>query len=158
MGELKRKHTVLFISSLVCSVISSLSLLAAILVNSEGKNKEILIAFGLVFWIGLILEQVLFWRANRLMRIAITKDRRRIRGKPGIISLSTYIEGLVVDAVFIISLIAFVVCTAFSLGESLMQYVLICLMVLSFRLHCFLNGRNYKYKKLKERKVDRKNG
>lgn len=158
MSEIKRKHKVLFNTSVVCSVISSLSLLAAILVNSEGRNKEILIAFGLVFWIGLILEQVLFWRANRLMRFAITKDRRRIRGKPGIISLSTYMEGLVVDAVFIISLIAFIICVAFGLGEALMQYIFICLMVLSFRLHCFLNGRNYKYKKLKERKVDRKNG
>lgn len=158
MSETKKKHSILFCFSVAFSVISSLSLMAAILVNSEGRNKEILIAFGLVFWIGLILEQVLFWRANRLMRIAITKDRRRIRGKPGIISLSTYMEGLVVDAVFIISLIAFIICIAFGLGESLMQYIFICLMVLSFRLHCFLNGRNYKYKKIKERKVDRKNG
>lgn len=158
MSETKKKHSILFCFSVAFSVISSLSLMAAILVNSEGRNKEILIAFGLVFWIGLILEQVLFWRANRLMRIAITKDRRRIRGKPGIISLSTYMEGLVVDAVFIISLIAFIICIAFGLGESLMQYIFICLMVLSFRLHCFLNGRNYIYKKIKERKVDRKNG
>ena len=155
MSELKKKHSVLFGTSIVCSVLSSLSLLTAILVNNEGKNREILIAFGLVFWIGLILEQVFFWRANRLMRIAITRDRRRIRGKPGIISLSTYMVGLVVDAVFIISLIAFIVCIAFGLGESLMQYIFICFMVLSFRLHCFLNGRNYKYKKSKERKVDR---
>lgn len=155
MSELKRKHSILFGTSIICSVLSSLSLLAAILVNSEGKNKEILIAFGLIFWVGLILEQVLFWRANHIMRIAITRDKRRIRGKPGIISLSTYMEGLVVDAVFIIALIAFIVCIAFGLGESLMQYIFICLMVLSFRLHCFLNGRNYKYKKLKERKVDR---
>lgn len=155
MSELKRKHSVLFGTSIICSVLSSLSLLAAILVNSEGKNKEILIAFGLIFWVGLILEQVLFWRANHIMRIAITRDKRRIRGKPGIISLSTYMEGLVVDAVFIIALITFIVCIAFGLGESLMQYIFICLMVLSFRLHCFLNGRNYKYKKLKERKVDR---
>lgn len=155
MSELKRKHSVLFGTSIICSVLSSLSLLAAILVNSEGKNKEILIAFGLIFWVGLTLEQVLFWRANHIMRIAITRDKRRIRGKPGIISLSTYMEGLVVDAVFIIALIAFIVCIAFGLGESLMQYIFICLMVLSFRLHCFLNGRNYKYKKLKERKVDR---
>lgn len=155
MSELKRKHGFLFIASVTSSVISSLSLMAAILVNSEGKNKEIRIAFGLIFWVGLILEQVLFWRANHIMRIAITRDKRRIRGKPGIISLPTYMEGLVVDAVFIIALIAFIVCIAFGLGESLMQYIFICLMVLSFRLHCFLNGRNYKYKKLKERKVDR---
>lgn len=158
MSELKRKHAVLFITSLVCSVISSLSLLAAILVNSEGKNKEILIAFGLVFWIGLVLEQILFWKANQLMKIALLKDRRRIRGRPGIISLSTYMEGFVVDIVFVVALISLVVCMAFGFGETLMQYILICLMVLSFRLHCFLNGRNYKYKKLKERKVDRKNG
>ena len=151
MSELKRKHTVLFIASLVFSVISSLSLLVAMLVNSEGKNKGILIAFGLVFWIGLILEQVLFWRANRLMRTALTKDRRRVRGKPGIIYLSTYIEGLVVDTIFIVSLIAYIICIIFGMGETLMQYIFICLMVLSFRLHYFLNGRNYKYKKLKER-------
>lgn len=158
MSEIKRKHTLLFWSSIVCSIISSLSLMAAMLVNSEGKNKEVLIAFGLLFWIGLIMEQILFWRANLLMRIAITKDRRRIRGRPGIISLSTYIEGFVVDIVFVISLISLVVCMAFGLGETLMQYVFICLMVMSFRLHCFLNGRNYKYKKSKERKVDCKNG
>ena len=151
MSEIKRKHTVLFGISVVCSVISSLSLMSAILVNSEGKNKEILIAFGLVFWIGLILEQILFWRADHLMKIAITKDSHRICGKPGIIALSRCIEGIVVDTVFIISLIAFIVCIAFGLGEALMQYIFICLMVLMFRLHCFLNGRNYKYKKLKER-------
>lgn len=158
MCETKKKHSILFYCSMTCSVISSLSLLAAIMVNSEGKNRGVLIAFGLLFWVGLILEQVFFWRANRLMRFAIAKDRRRIRGKPGIISLSTYMEGLVVDVVFIISLIALIICIAFDLDESLMQYIFICLMVLSFRLHCFLNGRNYKYKKLKERKVDRKNG
>ena len=158
MSEIKRKHTFLFCTSVACSVVSSLSLMAAMLVNSEGKNKEILITFALLFWIGLVLEQILFWKANQLMKNALTKDRRRIRGGPGIISLSTYMEGFVVDILFVISLISLIVCIAFGFGETLMQYIFICLMVLSFRLHCFLNGRNYKYKKLKERKVDRKNG
>lgn len=151
MNEIKKKHSILFCSSMACSVISSLCLLAATMVNNEGKTQEILIAFGLLFWISLILEQVFFWWANRVMKIAITKDRRDIHGKPGIISLSAYIEGVVVDVLFVISLIALFICIAFSLGEAVMQYIFVCLMVLSFRLHCFLNGRNYKYKKLKER-------
>ena len=48
MSEIKRKHTLLFWSSIGCSVISSLSLMAAMLVNSEGKNKEVLIVEDIV--------------------------------------------------------------------------------------------------------------
>lgn len=158
MSRQKRKHTVLFCASIACSAVSSLSLLAAMLVNSEGKNKEILITFSLVFWVGLILEQALFWRADRLMKVAITKGENHIHGNPGIFSAFACTEGLVADAVFVISLIMFVACEAFGFGKAVMQYILICLIVLSFRLHCFLNGRNYKYEKLKDRKVDRKNG
>ena len=158
MSVTKQKHAVLFAFAMVFSVISSLSLMAAMLVNNEGKNKGILVTFGLLFWFGLILEQVLFWKANRLMKIAVAKERRRIHGAPGILSLSTCPEGLAVDIAFGVSLIAFIICITFGIGEMLLQYIVICLMVLSFRLHCFLNGRNYKYKKLKERKVDCKNG
>lgn len=158
MSAIKRKHSRLFCLSVVSSVISSLSLLAAIMVNSEGKNQAILLSFALLFWIGLVLEQLFFWRANRLMKTAIARDRRRIRGSVGLLSPAKYIEGLVVDAGFLLSLIAFLLCAALKLGEAVMQYIFICLMVLTFRLHCFLNGRNYKYKKSRERKVDRKNG
>ncbi len=158
MCEIKRKHSLIFCASMACSVLSSLSLLATVMANSEGENKAILVACALLFWIGFLLEQFFFWRANRLMRSAITKDRCHTLGKPGVISLSTYTEGFVIDVVFILSSIALMICILVGLGEALMQYVLICLVVLTFRLHCFLNGRNYKYKKTKEIKVDSKNG
>lgn len=156
--EAKKKHSVFFHMALICSMVSSLSLLAAIMVNSEGKNKEILLVFGILFWIGLILEQIFFWNANRIMKNAPAKDKRHVRGKPGICSLSTYTEGLIADMIFVASLVALIVCMIAGLGETVLQYVLICFVVLSFRLHCFLNGRNYKYKKSQGRKGERKNG
>lgn len=158
MNGLKRKHKAFFDTAGICSVVSSLSLLAAMLVNGEGKNKGILVVFGLLFWGGLIAEQIFFWKADRLMKMAATKQGYRIQGKPGILSFAAGTEGLAADGVFLISLIALVICVALGVGENLMQYIFICVVVLAFRLHCFLNGRNYKYRKLRARKVDHENG
>lgn len=143
--KIKRQHFVFFWFAVVCSVISSLSLLAAVLVNNEGKYKAILMAFGFIAWIGLILEQVFFWKANQFMKKAMRKEKYRIVGRVGILSVFGCIEGLIADIVFFVSVIAFIVCAATGYGVDFIQYICICLIVLSFRLHCFLNGRNYKY-------------
>lgn len=158
MNEFVKWYSNLIRLSIFCSIISSLSLLAAVLVNSESKNQMILISFGLVFWVGLILEQALFWKANSLKKELFKLEKRTPRGRIGILSIAASSEGFVADVVFAGSLIALVVCMMFHLGEALVQYIFICLMVLSFRMHCILNGKNYRYKKYIERKVDRKNG
>lgn len=158
MDERLKKHSILLNFSIINSVISSLSLMATILVNTDGKNQMILVLFAIIFWLGLIAEQISIWRANAMLKEIEKQSRRKLRGRYGIFSVATSIEGLIADGVFAISIIGLIICVIFHLGETLMQYVFICLMVLSFRMHCFLNGKNYRYKKLLERKVDRKNG
>lgn len=157
MNKNYKKHSKLLSLSIISSVISSISLLASILVNSEGKNQTILIVFGWVFWFGLLIEQILFWRANAMLKI-IEKQGRRLLGRAGIFSIAASFEGFIADTVFIITISGLLICIIFKLGETLMQYVFICLMVLAFRLHCFLNGKNYRYKKMLERKAESKNG
>lgn len=142
-----RRHNNLLSGAIRCSVASSLSLLAAIMVNNEGKNKTELLIFGIVFWVMLIFEQVFFWRANKLMRSLIKKKNPLKNQRMGLLSVATCKEGMIVDLIFFISLVALIVCMIFGLGKSYLQSVLICLVVLAFRLHCFLNGRNYRYKK-----------
>ena len=155
--DIKRKHSLCFTFSLIFSVISSIMLSGAIFVNSDGKNKVLLLISGIAFWVALLLEQIFFWWANHLMKKSDAKNSRYIRSKPGIFSFGTSIEGIVADAMFVISLVVLLVCTGFGIGEEIAQYIIICLLVLSFRLHCFLNGKNYRYKKV-VRKVERENG
>lgn len=145
ISKMKKQHFKFFFVSVTCSVISSISLLASSLVNNDDKYKGILITFGILFWLGFVLEQVFFWKANKVMKIAIRKEKCHLEDRLGIISFFAYIEAIITDTVFIVSLIAFIICMIVGIGEQLIQYILICLIVLSFRLHCFLNGRNYKY-------------
>jgi len=148
MQDKYRRHSLYFTISLVNSVVSSLSVLAAVFVNTEGKNKVVLIVFASVFWITLVLEQVFFWKADRIMKELVRLENRKLRSKVGIFSIAASGAGLVADVIFAVSLIALIICAGFSIGEELLQFILICLMVLSFRLHCFLNGKNYKYKSI----------
>lgn len=132
--------------------------MAAALVNTDGKYQMILVLFAMTFWIGLIAEQILIWRANALLKEIEKQSRIKLRGRYGIFSIATSLEGFIADCLLVISVIGLIVCIIFNLAGDLMQYVFICLIVFSFRMHCFLNGKNYKYKKLLERKVDSKNG
>ena len=53
-------------------------------------------------------------------------------------------------------IVVFVILMATGVGEKAIQYIFIFLLVLSFRLHCILNGKNFRYKKfLAKRKVDK---
>ena len=152
MTAAKRTHSRLFCGALAASVISSLSILA--MLSSAGQGG--MIAFAAVFWVGLALEQVFFWKANRIMKAAAAKSRRKIRGSVGILSFAKSLEGLIADGVFLLALLAFLLCSWLAPESTGIQYIFICLLVLTFRLHCFLNGRNFRYKKQTERKADQK--
>lgn len=158
MSELCRKHKTYLYFSIISSVVSSLSLMAAMLVNPDGENKVILLIFGVVFWIGLIAEQVCFWRSYVFMKEIAHQRKRHLKGRTGIFTFAASPEGFIADIVFAISLISLIICVSFSIGETILQYILVCFIVLAFRLHCILNGKSYRYKKITERKVDRKNG
>ncbi len=148
MDRAKELHGIFLDFAIIASTISSLAILAAALVELDGKNKIILIAAALIFWLGLILEQIMIWQANHLLNRKLKKDDGWHKRRIGIFSVAACGEGLIADIVLLMSIMALFFCHRFSIGETLIQYVLVCLIVLSFRMHCILNGKNYIYKKL----------
>ena len=148
----------LFINlSIIASIISSISIMACVFLGkSDNTDQTIKIIFPLVFWIGLLAEQFFIWNANSFRNKLIAAGKlRRIRGKPGVVSILQTEEGAIADLIFVLSIIVFAVLLLFKIGKGFPQYLFIFFIVLSFRLHCILNGKNFRYKKyLAKRKVD----
>lgn len=143
--------------SIIASIISSVSIMAcAFLGKSDNIDQVIKIIFPLVFWIGLLIEQYFIWNANSFRKKLESEGKlRRIRGKPGAVSILQTEEGAIADLILVISLIVFVILLLFKIGKGFPQYLFIFFIVLSFRLHCIFNGKNFRYKKyLAKRKVD----
>ena len=143
--------------SIVSSTVSSFSIIASAFVENNGnEDKVIRILVPLVFWFGLIAEQILIWSANSVRKKLEAENKVRItHDRAGVISIPKTLEGKTTDIIMILSVMAFVVLFCFEIGEGFIQHLFVALIVLSFRLHCIFNGKNYIYKKyLAKRKVD----
>lgn len=143
--------------AIVCSVISSGAVLISML-DVDGTQKLFFaILASSLFWGGLIAEQMCVWNANKLRKnIESGSSVRKVRGWPGVCSFFKTESGFLADVLFILSLITYIVLAIGNWGVNVAQYIFIFLLVLSFRLHCILNGKNFRYKKiLAKRKVDK---
>lgn len=153
-----QKFTLYVDFSIVCSFLSSISLLAGLFTGlNQATDIIIKIIFPLSFWVGLGFEQFFIRKADLLRKeIETSEDYRKIRGKPGVLSISKTRSGAIADLLLLASLLFLILFLLTGFGEKVIQYILVFLLVLSFRLHCILNGKNFRYKKyLAKRKVDR---
>ena len=145
--------------SVLCSVLSSVPIALISIAKGSEESKILGLLIPAVFWLGLSGEQFFFWRANHYRKMLEKQNGRypkRIRGKPGIFSLFRTTEGMAADVLFLISLIVFIVIASFGVGKEALQCIMICCVILSFRLHCIFNGINYRYYKiLLHRSVER---
>lgn len=156
MRQLISKFTRLINTAIVCSFISSFALLSCTFIGMNDISDKIIgMIFPIIFWLGLIAEQILIWKSNAIRKeIENIGGTRKFRGRPGIINIWKNRYGAIADIVCIVSLLLSVVFMIIGIGEKAIQYILIFLLVLSFRLHCILNGQNFRYKKyLEKRKV-----
>ena len=128
--EMKLRITLLF------SLVSSLSIVMIPLM----KNAQSVRAVGvpLIFWAGLISEQIMFLSFGK----SVKKDGVK-KGRIGAISFFKCKEGKIADIVFLVSAALLIIITAVQKSESLIQYILIFAAVLSFRCHAVFNGRVY---------------
>lgn len=141
-----KKHSQLLNLSMICSCVSSAAILLCIFAE-RSKSAIYLILIPTLFWVGLIVEQCLFWITNSVLRKIIkTNNVRRIYSRAGIISPFQTQLGTVADYTFIMSLILFVIFFMAEWGKDSFQFVLLFLIVSSFRIHCIANGKNYFYK------------
>ncbi len=106
---------------------------------NEGKNG-ILYLVGIVFWLSFLLSQVM------MITVSIKRkaDKRYSKKKRlGLISFFSNREATIADILTAVFTAVFVICTLTT--DSYLIYVFLCLAVLSFEMHCVLNGKNYAY-------------
>ena len=131
----------------IFTLLSSLAVLLIILDVEESKEFIVMLAASLMFWGCLIAEQIFLWNANKQRKQV---ERRlsgyKAQGLPGICSFFKTKLGLISDVLWAVSTVIYIILLAGNWGEKVAQYILLFLMVLSFRLHCIANGKNYRYK------------
>lgn len=143
------KYLTLFRLSVLCSFISSLAVIFIALGAGENKMNTPKLVSALVFWIGLIAEQVLFWRANS-MRKKMLGLNKKTKKNIGLLSVCKNKYAAVTDIVLAVSIVLLILFLIFGLFNNIVQYILCCIIILSFRLHCILNGENFSYIKKEE--------
>ena len=117
------------------------------------------ITSGLLFWIGLLVGAVLqvtlearrraFFKSYKVKREKVQKPRN------GLLSFGSNREATVADGAMIVSFVAMLLVFVLTKGYGYVCYVMIALTLMSFCLHCILNGRIYFHAKnqLKVRRV-----
>ena len=156
MRQTYKEHRVLLMASVIFSVLSSFAIsFIAFALKYDAKWAKIPIS--LLFWLGLIGEQVCFWLANSILKKLLPTIKIRFNPKPGLISPFSTSMGAIADIVFVVSFIAFIIFCIFNIGKDNIQYIFLFLLVLSFRLHCILNGKNFWYSNLLSRR-DKRHG
>lgn len=146
MNGLIKKCFRMLILAIICSFISSISIIPSAFVQESEKISVAKIIFPLFFWIGLGLEQYFFWKSNVLRKKILNAcGFQEQKSKCGLISFAQNKYATITDATMIISLLFFLILMIARVGENSAQYIFIFLLVLSFRLHTILNGKNFRY-------------
>ena len=136
--DLKNKSSrELFRLTLIFSAISSAVILAVPIMANAGKARKIILP--LIFWVGFIMEQIMFRRFAK----SVGGEKQR-KNSPGVIAFFKTGEGKKADIVLIVSLVLFILFAVIQKDESIIQYILIFAAVMSFRLHAIFNGRYYR--------------
>ena len=150
MRQVIRRYSKSLIVSSVFSAMSSLSILFCIILqNTDTGSMKKWLAIVLIF------EQLFFWRANQIRKMIESSGKYgKARGRPGILSFFQNRVGTISDVLFGLSLLSLIILMVLHIGESAIQFLLIALLVLTFRFHCIFNGKNFPYKNyLEKRKV-----
>lgn len=102
---------------------------------------------GLLFWGGLIVGvafQIILEARRRAFFARYNVKREKMqKPKNGFLTFGSNQVALIVDYIFIASVIATILAFIFTKGLGYLCYVCIAIMLCSFCLHCIFNGRNY---------------
>lgn len=152
MNILKKYRFYLLASLCACFVSAvSLAVIPFSDLDTAGVPRVLAYVAAAVFWTGLIIEIIFFIPAHRscsnIEKTLEQNGRRTLKNqKPGLITFFSCKEACVVDILCVVSLLTAAVMIIFNLNYSFFTAVII-VFIISFNLHCFFNGKNYKYLK-----------
>jgi len=160
MNRLYRSFSQNISFSILFSFFSSLAVLPIMFIGKdEHINQLIKILFPIIFWMCTVFELVFIFTANSIRKeIEKFPENRKFRRSMGLVNFFSNKIAAKVDVTFMLSLLVFLIMNIFGLGENIVQYVVLFILILTFRVHCTLNGKNYRYKRyLKKQRERRKN-
>lgn len=102
---------------------------------------------GLLFWLGLTLgvalQIVLETRRRAFFKSYSTKRETMQKPRNGLLSFGSNPEAKINDGVLAVSFFSMVLALAITEGYGYICYIFIATTILSFCMHCILNGRIY---------------
>jgi len=152
------KFKTFFRLSIACIWIETVALLSIQFlshIKNETVNQFVSYVIAGVFWLSMITEQVLFWNANARRKHLKRTSSYRI----GLISFWKTPGGKIADVLMAVSSVMILMLIVLKMSTGWCILASISILFLSFQLHCFYNGRNYRflreYKQIhEERKTD----
>lgn len=165
IGRCLRESGLLLALMLIAAVFSSFSLSFIPLTygDGEGKNNIIAYAIAIVFWLGLILMLITL----QLMRKKLSVYREELSDEgivinqqlPGIVNFSFQRRNIALYAVTAVGLCLIISDIIFNYISEVIMFPIISVTILSFAVHCVVDGKCYKvYKLIKESEKNETNG
>lgn len=144
-----RNRLVLFVS-LISFAIVSVCLMAMYFIetNTNSPPSFTSILCGIAFWLFMIIGIVSQITVSMSVKSWCNKKKlyrsRFRRTKIGAISFFSNLPSVISDVTFIVSLIVFVIVLIID-STSVLAYIFLSVLFLSFCTHCIFNGKNYYY-------------
>ncbi len=152
-----KKAKLLIAATLISAALSSLSLALIPFVTGNGKTEHAYIAYiiAAIFWIGLIVMLVSVWLTKKKLyphrRKLIAGGLIRKHQRIGIINFSSEWGRIVLYSITVLGVILCVGDIIFTFVPQKVMFPVISVTILSFAVHCVIDGKYYKaYKLMKE--------
>ena len=146
---MQKKKKRVFLIQVAFWLVFSLSILAMHFTDrfyGQQSYRTILCINGVLFWLSLLLFLII----SIFINLSRRKDkvfRRWNKGKRqlGLINFFQNKPAKIMDIVFIISLLIFIVLYASGTRDGFKVFLIFAVLIFSFGMHCILNGINYVY-------------
>lgn len=132
--------------AIISACISSASILLC-MANNNQTEAFIRIVFPAIFWGFIVIEIIFLLKADKYRKKCVSNQKRGIRKhqKAGILYFFSNKKAKIVDVCFLLSLLIEIVLMLVGNGDKTFNYLIIFVIVFSFHMHCFMNGKNYLY-------------
>lgn len=136
--------------SIICMVIAVAPFVLLPFSSFSEAAWQRLMAIGVasIFWVAMGLSQMFFWLANKgrkILEAKGTKTRSLVYPSIGLITFFSNIEARIFDYLLIGSGALFLVLLFLRTEAKWLTSLCMAALLLSFGMHCILNGKTYRY-------------
>ncbi|MBE5872839.1 MAG: hypothetical protein E7287_00370 [Lachnospiraceae bacterium] len=154
MLEHKLKRYIILSIAMACLQFGLIICIAFVSIEGTTIQKVAAYIVAFMFWTSIIFEILLaHWSDGERKQLDryVLRCREIRRAPSGIFSFLKNTEAMVADILLFVSVAALGIILWMQIKTSWIIISVLSIFVLSFSLHCILNGKNYRYlKKLKE--------